>query len=341
MLVIKCLKYSYVRFTHVEEAGGVVNLIITVRDGDDVGGLLSTAFTTIIVAEGIVKSLEEIIDKLLEAVGIGANLVVDSALGVDDGNGHLVVKISLSTVLSEGLAIDGSVLGLGVGGYVAGVLGVELVQVRLDEHLTGLLKDTKIVGSILGSSLGEVVHGAQAVRGDLVGASRRSGGLLLGQWPEGALVVRAGALLLGGKAGTGGDEVNVVGNIDGKLVLFGSNEGTIALLVSVLVVLGAEERLKLAGGGLEGDPALALGHADGVLGDAGSDQPRLDSLDGLGSRGKGRSDLFLSVVLAIVLRVGVRAAEYLSIHVLMWFCSEGKSLTPSSRGPWRCPSCAA
>lgn len=308
-------------FTYIEEVGGVVNFVITVGDGDDVGGRLRAALTAIVVAEGTVKSLEEVIDKLLEAVGIRANLVVDSSLGVDDGNSHLVIKIGLSTVLSEGLAVDGGVLGPGVAGDVAGVLGVELVQVRLDEHLTSRLEDTKIVGSTLGSSLGEVVHGAQAVRGDPVGASGSRGGLLLGQWPEGALVVSAGALLLGGKAGTGGDEVDVVGNINGKLVLVGSDEGTVTLVVGVLVVLGVEERLELASSGLKGDPTLALGHADGVLWDAGSDQPRLDSLDGLGSRGKGISDLLLSVVLAIVLRLGVRAAcycQYIFSHAVLY-----------------------
>lgn len=310
MLVIRCLKCCDVGCTHVKEAGGVVDLIVTVRDGDDVGGLLSAALTTIVVAEGTIKSLEKVIDKLLKAVGIRANLVVDSALGVDDGNGHLVVKIGLSTVLSEGLAVDGNVLGSSVARDIAGVLGVELVQVRLDEHLTSLLKDTKIVGSILGSSLGEVVHGAQAVRGDLGGASRsRRGSPLLGCWHDGALSDSATTLLEGGEAGTGRDEVDVVGNIDGKLVLVGSDEGTVTLAVGVLVVLGVEERLELAGSGLKSDPTLALGHADGVLGNACSDQPRLDGLHGLRSGGKGISDLLLSVVLAVVLRPGVRAAE--------------------------------
>lgn len=65
------------------------------------------------------------------------------------------------------------------------------------------------------------------------------------------------------------------------------------------VVLGLENRLELPDGGLEVDPALALGEGDFVGRNARLDQPAFDGVDGVLVWGEELDNLILGVVLAV------------------------------------------
>lgn len=108
---------------------------------------------------------------------------------------------------------------------------------------------------------------------------------------------------------TGVHKVDVLGNLSGQAVLVGADALRVSSGVRVDVVLGLEDRLELAGGGLKMDPALATGDLDGAAGDARGDEPLLDGLDRVLFGSEELDKLVLGVVVAVVGRLGVRTGD--------------------------------
>lgn len=127
-------------------------------------------------------------------------------------------------------------------------------------------------------------------------------------------------LVLGGTADVGNagvHKVNVLGNLSRQTVLVGANALRVSGGMGVDMILGLEDRLELAGGRLKMDPALASGDLDGAVWDARGDQPVFDGLDRVLFGGEELDELLLAVVVAVVGRVGVRAASIPSVNIVL------------------------
>ena len=316
----------------LEVGVGVRGLVPSVGDGEDVGGLEGTAVlvgggtvnrgivTTLELAEGTVNGIQEGVE---DVVLLDNGLVESNSLGIDNGDGNVQVEGDLTTSAVGGVVGSaGTVDQVGGRGSASGDLGgnslVEGIQIRVEVSLVGGLEDTEEVAWVSSiGGLGDVVHGLDAVGGDLgvtavgagVGEVVRHGAELVGS--DGVLVASLDTLggLLGLEDGGRGDEVDNLGDVAGEVVLVGTNVLVAGLNVAVGVVLGLEEVLKLGSGHIGLDPLVGLGDSDVAGGDALILEPLDDLGDGLGIRGEHVGNLLLGQVLSVLGRIGVRAED--------------------------------
>lgn len=157
-------------------------------------------------------------------------------------------------------------------------------------------------------SLWDTIQGFDAGRsdtgtavGDAVGGSRELSGesrVYRGDNGFGDAVGGAADNLL--HANSGGDEVNMVGDILGEVVGVGSEELRRSAKVLKNAVLCVEQRLQRAHGGFEVEPAAGLGGCDGGGRDAGLHKPRLHGLERVLAGSEYVGDLVLCVVLTVL-----------------------------------------
>jgi hypothetical protein len=287
--------------------GGVVSLDKTVREGDDVGRLVGTALLRSVGVDGVdlwvvaglavggvravrsIKGIQEVVEESglvgevpLRVVG----LVESGSLGIDDGVGHLEIKIRLDT--SGGLAcgsggtVNESRCGLGALGDGGSIFLEEGVQIIVGVDVAEL-EDAHGVRLVRERTIGDVVDGLDAAWGD--GGSAVFGSIwvqgklccnIFGHWPgdsnavcgvEASLLQLAHALG-GHELDTGSHEVDVVRELMGDLVVVAANVLAVTARVLIEVVLGVEELLNIFGGSIELDPCLVGGQRDGLLGDS-------------------------------------------------------------------------
>lgn len=145
----------------------------TVRDGNDVGRLKSTAHLVVIevgvlAAIVAVDSAKEISKYVVVLVSL--DLEQGGTLGVDDGVGHVKVQQRLAA------GILGAVRGSGTVDQIqlrAGTLGnigssdlIKVVEVLLRVDIAKGLVDSEAVGNVGSRGLGDLVEVRNAVRGD-------------------------------------------------------------------------------------------------------------------------------------------------------------------------------
>ena len=178
--------------------GREVRLLLSVRDGDDVGGLVHTALELTLessrvgiwvagvkswgvtsLAEGgkcavtAVDAVEEVVEETGEVivglVEIIIGLEQNGVLRIDDGVGELEVQVRFSSSGVNGnwggSTIDTVQDGLGALRNVGGEFGEEAVQVLLGVGV-GLLKNPELVSGVGKRGIGDLVESLDASRSD-------------------------------------------------------------------------------------------------------------------------------------------------------------------------------